>query len=283
MKQLTNTVIIVHRDRPQHLEACLNALMVAQEKLEDPQQTDVIIVECSKIPPQHSFPYSNISFPQPGMLNKAKAINFAVSNLTTDLITLLDVDTVMQDQFFEEINTFFSIAENKDTRLGHRVRMVDKTYSEKVVRHGLTVFDNLVAPRPDRSPAALEDYKGIPTGNSHVTMLRANFIALGGYDERFCGYGLEDMDFNCRAAKKYPLHILPDNDTYHLWHPTRTPFWNDEAAEHQNRQLFIQHEKEGWPDIEWQYAPKVVVTTCCKRSKHWQTAGEGFGNVYEGK
>lgn len=55
---------------------------------------------------------------------------------------------------------------------------------------------------------------------SVMAIRRADFDALGGFDERFEGWGYEDIDFSTRAAGLAPLRRI-DGDLFHLWHCER--------------------------------------------------------------
>jgi hypothetical protein len=51
-----------------------------------------------------------------------------------------------------------------------------------------------------------------------VAMPRSTFDALGGFDERFQGWGFEDMAFQSAVCGLFPWGRIEDADVYHLWH-----------------------------------------------------------------
>jgi GT2 family glycosyltransferase len=63
---------------------------------------------------------------------------------------------------------------------------------------------------------------------------RDDYVAVNGFDERFCGWGQEDDDLGLRlrAAGVRLEPIIDRTMTYHVWHPTdpsATPRWRDGA------------------------------------------------------
>jgi hypothetical protein len=61
---------------------------------------------------------------------------------------------------------------------------------------------------------------GQPTSESHgcVVMSRATFNEVGGYDERFTGWGYEDLAFNIACEARWPSRRT-GWPLVHLWHP----------------------------------------------------------------
>jgi hypothetical protein len=57
-----------------------------------------------------------------------------------------------------------------------------------------------------------------------VAVNRALWDRVGGFDERFVGYGFEDIGFvfACWAALGRP-HVTLSNRLFHLWHPSAKP------------------------------------------------------------
>jgi hypothetical protein len=51
-----------------------------------------------------------------------------------------------------------------------------------------------------------------------VAISRECFENIGGYDERFVGWGYEDLEFAWRCQKRWP-HRRVEGELRHLWHP----------------------------------------------------------------
>lgn len=87
------------------------------------------------------------------------------------------------------------------------------------------------------------DPEGVPcehiagSGSSGaVAISRQCFEEVGGYDERFTGWGYEDLDFARRCAARWPIRRVP-GELRHLWHP---PAGGRSEAE---RDLPVTHEQ----------------------------------------
>ncbi len=61
-----------------------------------------------------------------------------------------------------------------------------------------------------------------PPSNGCIAIQRSCFDQVGGYDEAYEGWALEDRDFNDRCAALWP-HRRVDGKILHLWHGDRRP------------------------------------------------------------
>lgn len=74
---------------------------------------------------------------------------------------------------------------------------------------------------------------------------------LGGFDERYEGYGAEDTDLGRRARSLgIPLHWVGGAHAYHQWHPAGTPPWRHLDDILRNGALFAERWDE-WPMGGW--------------------------------
>ncbi|MFB4354292.1 galactosyltransferase-related protein [Microbacterium sp. LS_15] len=74
---------------------------------------------------------------------------------------------------------------------------------------------------------------------------------LGGFDERYEGYGAEDTDLGRRARSLgIPLHWVGGAHAYHQWHPAGTPPWRHLDDILRNGALFAERWGE-WPMGGW--------------------------------
>lgn len=74
---------------------------------------------------------------------------------------------------------------------------------------------------------------------------------LGGFDERYQGYGAEDTDLGRRARSLgIPLHWVGGAHAYHQWHPAGTPPWRHLDDILRNGALFADRWGE-WPMGGW--------------------------------
>lgn len=80
-----------------------------------------------------------------------------------------------------------------------------------------------------------------PPSNGCMAITRASFLELGGYDERFHGWGYEDCEFNLRAERMFGIRRVA-GEAVHLWHGERrvddSPLDEDPARVAANLRLF---------------------------------------------
>lgn len=88
------------------------------------------------------------------------------------------------------------------------------------------------------------------------------FDDLGGFDERYVGYGGEDTDFAATAdANGIPINLLADAHAFHQHHPTTSPPVQHLDAIVANARVF--HRKWGrWPMRGWldAFAERELIT-----------------------
>jgi hypothetical protein len=61
---------------------------------------------------------------------------------------------------------------------------------------------------------------GLYFGGGVFAVARERFLAMGGYDPRFVGYGAEDTTFGLAWETVYPQSLVAiPGHAFHLWHP----------------------------------------------------------------
>ena len=77
-------------------------------------------------------------------------------------------------------------------------------------------------------------------GGGLLVVSREAWDAVGGYDERFIGWGHEDSDFNTRLVA-YSTWDISDGNAWHLWHPRDA---KDTPERFQNHRMMkeVQHQ-----------------------------------------
>jgi predicted glycosyltransferase involved in capsule biosynthesis len=77
----------------------------------------------------------------------------------------------------------------------------------------------------------------IPKNSGVQVMTLDLFYEMGGYEEKFNGWGYEDLHFCWKVLKEYGDYPLLNNECiYHLWHPR--PKQSESEAYQRNAQLF---------------------------------------------
>lgn len=139
---------------------------------------------------------------------KAALLNQAALGSTAEILVFQDADTLVMPR-----------------------RIEDAVYAAQLPLGPVFAFDlylNLTRPVTDalaswRNAFFLpeEAYELVtPNAGSHgcYAIRRESFLECGGYDERFTGWGFEDLALNVIYAQRYELRRIP-GPAVHLWHP----------------------------------------------------------------
>ena len=223
---------------------------------------EIIIVDLSSdIKLSNKYKDLNLSFDNinyKGTFWKTKALNRGVSLSSYDNIMILDSDSLINDKFFDFVFNYLNTV-NRSYKLCHRVVYLDKindiicdhvdknnkeefnkvlksSYgSLRVARERFTENENVYSFKKDNDITCNKSL-----GNSHFTMLKSDFIKIGGYDERFIGHGYEDLDFNLRAfrfLKKGYLCTDFCNLVFHQNHDYESS-WLMEKTQRENKEIY---------------------------------------------
>lgn len=147
-----------------------------------------------------------------GPFNRSAAVNIAAASCDWSLMVVADADTwVPPDQLRDAL----ALAEDSG-RLVAAFDMVielDWPTTEKILCGDLSLADSgAFASERLRT-------KDLETQSSMLVVPRALWDSVGGFDERFCGWGGEDNAFwrACDILGGQPHRIA--GPAFHLWHP----------------------------------------------------------------
>lgn len=269
-----NSVIVAYRGRPQCLQTFLRSIELALKNAEK-NSVEVIITELGtqdeRTKPIIDEYKSRIHikyFPIQyfGNFWKTKALNHSARFAEGEIITMVDVDALVPPVFFNGIERFFGKYGDK-SRLSHRVRFLDPKASKWFRNHPQFTenqFNKLCIAQAVKHKVAKERYtvrnlqahelhpaaiQGLPAdfrqtqvlGNSHFSIKKEHYMKIGGYDERFIGYGCEDLDFNARSLKvigQSRMNLQPSHTVYHLEHVYEKNKWQDRGLLANNRKRY---------------------------------------------
>ena len=136
--------------------------------------------------------------------NKSKAMNAGARAARNPLLVLLDADAVPSPDF-----------------LAHSVECLDRGWEAVRPIRFLFVLDE-AASREFLRSGSVADVREVACVHQNnpglaTVIRRGTYIEIGGHDERFVGWGGEDLEFldRLRTRKFYPGSFLP---AIHLWH-----------------------------------------------------------------
>lgn len=149
-----------------------------------------------------------------GLYNRSFMINECVKRLvSSEYFTISDIDIIYPKTF---------------------ANYIDKTIRKSGEPCRIVYFNNNMGPGDyetyeechndfANNPDFCRSHRG-PAGGLGVVHTES-FMKIGGFDERYIGYGPEDQDFNMRISMINKFIEIDDENvnTYHIWHSNNTP------------------------------------------------------------
>lgn len=87
-------------------------------------------------------------------------------------------------------------------------------------------------------------------GGGAILLRRDAYDTIGGYDERFIGWGWEDVLFNYKIKETYPVYEgawgkwLDNDNIFHLWHPEADKNNNNQKLYEKLAEKFVEEKDE---------------------------------------
>ncbi|MFF1947025.1 glycosyltransferase [Rhodococcus qingshengii] len=215
-------VVIPFRDRTdqgeraRNLMACLVAL---NDQTMERSQYRVTVVESDDAPrwrgqiKRHADEY--LFAPKTGAFNKCWTVNVGVINASqpAPIVCILDADALV-DQDFVRRNTQRFLRDGTGALLPFRdLFYLDEPASARAIS------DRCVARCPDMDPRRLRGFLVHRAPGVCIWLRRDVFDAVNGMDERFEGWGREDIDFVLRVQLATTFDLY-DDPMLHLHHPS---------------------------------------------------------------
>lgn len=184
---------------------CCMASLAAQRNA----RVEVVVVEQSPVPEfENLVPgfvrYLHQHAPEGMPYNRSWALNAGVRAARAPIVVLHDADMVVPKDFAAAIVA--AMGDSLDAlRLPRFIFYLDEATS-------------LVVQDTRAFPAGLRVDTVIANNRTPVAVTRAAYLAIGGHDEGYCGWGAEDDDFmdRLRTLRLGEGAFLP---IVHLWHP----------------------------------------------------------------
>jgi len=268
---MLNSVIVTHRDRPKSLAVFLRSFEIAAQH-SDPDDFEIIIADlnskspCDEIAERFSrkFKFRFLKIKYDKIFWKTKALNYCVRESRGDFITMLDIDSLVPPMFLYHIREFYSDPKHKRKKLAYRVCYLfpdqvkyvtshenfDEYYIRKNIvalypnyrfaRERFMVDGKMVRQDPKFKIKKIPEhwYRKYVLGNSHHTVSRDAILSIGGWNEKFKGHGLEDVEYNIRLFRHIQNGTLERGGefvVYHITHDRDQKRWDILANRNKNR------------------------------------------------
>jgi len=159
---------------------------------------------------------------QDGDFNKSKTINAGVAVARTDLVLVLDTDVALHwDKITELVQTLPEGTVCKPFNAVHRLSergTVPFVITNKIIKSQILSSVNLL-------------------GGGAILLHVSDFKAVGGFDERYVGWGAEDAAFGRSCMGVFKVTEL-DSPAYHLYHERDEEALVSTLAYKKNRDLY---------------------------------------------
>lgn len=243
------SVLTLTRNRTPHLRNLLKGL-ARSSRLPD----ECVVIHMN----EPAEPVQNLPFPcrhytyqsDASTLPLAQARNDAAAKATSDILLFLDVDCIPSEDMVEAYAR--SMEQAPDTITMGSVRYLQKAlgvaWTEPVL-----LSQSRPHPKRDISPVAplIEEPDYGLFWSLSFCLKREIFEQLGRFSECYPSYGAEDTDFAWKARSRgIPLLWVPDALSFHQYHHSETPPWNNFYSIVYNAKIFRRRWGH-WPMESW--------------------------------
>lgn len=145
-----------------------------------------------------------------GPFNRSRAINLAAHCSSAEYVVIVDADAVPNS--FDQVTAAVRLAalESKLVRAYSQYNALDKPGTQKILNGYRGSWEKFIRwSNPDHL-------------SSCIVVPRKLFDRLGGFDERFVGWGFEDRAFFEAADVIAGGTLRTSGNVWHLWHPRST-------------------------------------------------------------
>lgn len=243
---MTLSILTLVKNRGEHLRNLVEGLVRSGQ-----QPDELVIVDMSNTPVAivaTPFPSRVIRLETTG-LPLAQARNLAAHHATGDHLLFLDVDCIPMTGLVRAIDAELSL---QDALICAEIRYLGPNAVAAAWTERELMSSSLPHPARQFPGTGLrqEDNAGL-FWSLAFGLRQKTFARLGGFDERFTGYGAEDTDFGFRARdQRTPLMFMGGTGAFHQHHGVYDPPLQHFDDILRNATLFL--EKWGiWPMTGW--------------------------------
>ncbi len=248
------SVVTLAKGRPAHLRNVLRGL---QMQTQPPAELIVAVMQDAPYDlPEVSFPVRQILVPGTE-LPLAAARNRGVRLATGDAVVFLDVDCIPAPELVGDYAR--ALGELDGLLMGEVMHLPASATDEPWGFEGFAAVAERHSDRRGPPASGIEicnDYRCFWSLNFAIR--RSTFLAAGGFDERYTGYGGEDTDFGKSLDRQgIPIAWMKGGLAYHQHHTHHMPPIHHLDSVVRNAELF--EAKWGYRTMgHWLYAFKVM-------------------------
>ncbi|WP_419727937.1 galactosyltransferase-related protein [Lichenicola sp.] len=231
----TVSVVTLAKGRPDHLA---NVVLGLCRQVQPPAELIVAVMQDQLyVLPEAPFPIRQI-VTTGGALPLAAARNAAARTATSDMLVFLDMDCIPAPDLVADYAA--GLAELDGLLMGEVMYLPGGATRDGWNFDGFAAVAVRHSDRRGPPPAGIErcnDYRCFWSLN--FAMRRATFLAAGGFDERYFGYGGEDTDFGKMLdGKGIAIAWMKGGLAYHQYHRHHMPPIHHLESVVRNAQLF---------------------------------------------
>ena len=167
-------------------------------------------------------------------INKSKAVNQAVKQATKDILVLADADVVYDPNLIAK--AILHVHQAAMVVPFTEIRDMNQPGTERLLAAEPVWPVEVKQEENMKSPLMYEGFAG-----KLIVMHRKHFEAVGGFDERFIGWGGEDDAFSLSVRTICGELVNLEGAIYHMWHPPSTYRTNPHGKA--NRELLQRYDQ----------------------------------------
>ncbi len=206
-------IAISFRGRDTHRVQNLQRVLRHYQGLSD---VEILLVEQDSKPcalPGLASPVKRIFVHNPGSFNKSWGFNIAVRQSTRSLIVLLDADTLL------ELNALTQAVKLTRSRT-FATNPFDAWQDLSLAESETLLTTDTIDFKSARGSTQRRVHEQLNFCGGAFVIRREFYLQLGGFDERFLGWGGEDDHMEIKLKRSgQPVGKVQGSTGLHLWHP----------------------------------------------------------------
>lgn len=174
------------------------------------------------------------SYNEDGSFNRAKSRNLAVKAVETKYMIIADADTICPPSALVKA---FDLIRDKIPYASWVLPYANQNYYNLTDECTKKIISNGIKKELPSETQLIYEHK-LQSWAGLICLSKSGYEAVGGYDERFIGWGYEDNAFRLALDTLWAPHDRIDSYCVHLWHAAPEDERFNQPNIHQNRRLY---------------------------------------------